>query len=251
MSAEDPTLAAPTASEAKGVASEHEAVEAKDDDVKNEQGDVHDTTRPDAGGDTTSGAADGTPLAAEDERKVEGSGHEAASQQLQPAFDTHAEAPSKHLAEAQTNETAEKQPRGSVEAELDSAVSSTKLKLSTAALDDDEAPAPIAKSPVPDVPEKPASNTEAVANAFGRDTPKSTGSRASSPAPQQTETTTSAEKPESEEKETTDSTEGRAPKRKESIPTSQAAEEVPFDFNKFLDQMKHRSAAPVGEYVRR
>ena len=34
-------------------------------------------------------------------------------------------------------------------------------------------------------------------------------------------------------------------------PTSQASEELPFDFNRFLDQMKHRSAQPVGEYVRR
>ncbi|GAC97871.1 hypothetical protein PHSY_005459 [Pseudozyma hubeiensis SY62] len=33
-------------------------------------------------------------------------------------------------------------------------------------------------------------------------------------------------------------------------PTTQASEEVPFDFNRFLEQMKHRSAQPVGEYVR-
>ncbi|SPO29856.1 related to VPS9 (involved in vacuole trafficking) [Ustilago trichophora] len=31
---------------------------------------------------------------------------------------------------------------------------------------------------------------------------------------------------------------------------SQASEEQPFDFNRFLEQMKHRSAQPVGEYVR-
>lgn len=34
-------------------------------------------------------------------------------------------------------------------------------------------------------------------------------------------------------------------------PTTQAAEEIPFDFNRFLDQMKHRSAGPVADYVRR
>ena len=33
-------------------------------------------------------------------------------------------------------------------------------------------------------------------------------------------------------------------------PTTQASEELPFDFNRFLEQMKHRSAQPVGEYVR-
>ncbi|SPO41336.1 related to VPS9 (involved in vacuole trafficking) [Pseudozyma flocculosa] len=33
-------------------------------------------------------------------------------------------------------------------------------------------------------------------------------------------------------------------------PTTQASEELPFDFNRFLEQMKHRSAGPVGEYVR-
>ncbi|KAF6767225.1 Ubiquitin system component Cue [Kalmanozyma brasiliensis GHG001] len=33
-------------------------------------------------------------------------------------------------------------------------------------------------------------------------------------------------------------------------PTTQASEERPFDFNRFLEQMKHRSAQPVGEYVR-
>ncbi|SPO29179.1 related to VPS9 (involved in vacuole trafficking) [Ustilago trichophora] len=31
---------------------------------------------------------------------------------------------------------------------------------------------------------------------------------------------------------------------------TQASEEQPFDFNRFLEQMKHRSAQPVGEYVR-
>lgn len=33
-------------------------------------------------------------------------------------------------------------------------------------------------------------------------------------------------------------------------PATQASEEVPFDFNRFLEQMKHRSAQPVAEYVR-
>lgn len=33
-------------------------------------------------------------------------------------------------------------------------------------------------------------------------------------------------------------------------PATQASEELPFDFNRFLEQMKHRSAQPVGEYVR-
>lgn len=33
-------------------------------------------------------------------------------------------------------------------------------------------------------------------------------------------------------------------------PTTQASEEKPFDFNRFLDQMRHKSAGPVGEYVR-
>ncbi|MCO5555845.1 hypothetical protein L7F22_009390 [Adiantum nelumboides] len=33
-------------------------------------------------------------------------------------------------------------------------------------------------------------------------------------------------------------------------PTTPASEEKPFDFNRFLDQMRHRSAGPVGEYVR-
>ncbi|CDW99299.1 hypothetical protein [Sporisorium scitamineum] len=33
-------------------------------------------------------------------------------------------------------------------------------------------------------------------------------------------------------------------------PATQANEELPFDFNRFLEQMKHRSAQPVGEYVR-
>ncbi|TKY88014.1 hypothetical protein EX895_003110 [Sporisorium graminicola] len=33
-------------------------------------------------------------------------------------------------------------------------------------------------------------------------------------------------------------------------PATQASEELPFDFNRFLEQMKHRSAQPVSEYVR-
>ncbi|PWZ03524.1 hypothetical protein BCV70DRAFT_197734 [Testicularia cyperi] len=33
-------------------------------------------------------------------------------------------------------------------------------------------------------------------------------------------------------------------------PTTQASEEIPFDFNRFLEQMKHRTAQPVSEYVR-
>lgn len=33
-------------------------------------------------------------------------------------------------------------------------------------------------------------------------------------------------------------------------PTTIASEEKPFDFNRFLEQMRHRSAGPVGEYVR-
>ncbi|KAN0063708.1 hypothetical protein ACQY0O_003758 [Thecaphora frezii] len=33
-------------------------------------------------------------------------------------------------------------------------------------------------------------------------------------------------------------------------PSTQPSEELPFDFNRFLEQMKHRSATPVGEYVR-
>ncbi|CCF49846.1 hypothetical protein NDA10_001543 [Ustilago hordei] len=33
-------------------------------------------------------------------------------------------------------------------------------------------------------------------------------------------------------------------------PSTHASEELPFDFNRFLEQMKHRSAQPVGEYVR-
>ncbi|UZJ56629.1 hypothetical protein CBS101457_005949 [Exobasidium rhododendri] len=33
-------------------------------------------------------------------------------------------------------------------------------------------------------------------------------------------------------------------------PTTQASEEKPFDFNRFLDQMRHKSAGPVGDYVR-
>ncbi|PWN54213.1 hypothetical protein IE53DRAFT_372628 [Violaceomyces palustris] len=33
-------------------------------------------------------------------------------------------------------------------------------------------------------------------------------------------------------------------------PTTKASEELPFDFNRFLEQMKHKSASPVGEYVR-
>ncbi|SAM85622.1 related to VPS9 (involved in vacuole trafficking) [Ustilago bromivora] len=33
-------------------------------------------------------------------------------------------------------------------------------------------------------------------------------------------------------------------------PSTHASEELPFDFNRFLEQMKHRSAQAVGEYVR-
>ncbi|KAK0528376.1 hypothetical protein OC834_004069 [Tilletia horrida] len=33
-------------------------------------------------------------------------------------------------------------------------------------------------------------------------------------------------------------------------PATNPSEELPFDFNRFLEQMRHRSAVPVGEYVR-
>lgn len=50
-------------------------------------------------------------------------------------------------------------------------------------------------------------------------------------------------------------TDGVTPKRgirigKGPPPQTQASEEKPFDFNRFLDQMRHKSAGPVGEYVR-
>ena len=103
------------------------------------------------------------------------------------------------------------------------------------------------------------SSYEVVAQAFGKrvGTPSQSGSRSGSPAPrppsslsQQKEGLVS-EKPEQRIQEVSQTPGREPPRRKQSIPTNQAAEEASFDFNRFLEQMKHRSAAPVGEYVRR
>ncbi|KDN45476.1 hypothetical protein K437DRAFT_235875 [Tilletiaria anomala UBC 951] len=126
------------------------------------------------------------------------------------------------------------------------------------------APSPVEKTPpasAPEVPRKDVDGSlEAVAHAFGKGTSTPSHSRSASPviraaaasgsgsgSKRQSGDSSRAEKaPTSSGKEG----EGRQPKRKESIPNSKAAEEAPFDFNKFLEQMKHRGAAPVGEYVR-
>ncbi len=81
---------------------------------------------------------------------------------------------------------------------------------------------------------------EAVAQAFGRSVSSQGNSRTGSPAPQQADASTISI-----------AEDQGGPQRSASIPTNAAAEEAPFDFSRFLEQMKLRSAAPVGEYVRR
>lgn len=85
--------------------------------------------------------------------------------------------------------------------------------------------------------DSPANNNKAVPEAIDVASANNAAGNA------QPQSSTSSQK--TPEKKTTGIRIGKGPP-----PTTPASEEKPFDFNRFLDQMRHRSAGPVGEYVR-
>ncbi|KAL9934548.1 hypothetical protein V8E36_006323 [Tilletia maclaganii] len=138
--------------------------------------------------------------------------------------------------------------------------------------------------PPPPPPEKPSLEEVAnIAHAFGRElspaptpSPRRSTDKALPPTAADLSNAVSTDAP-SSSYATTGSTSGNATSsilaaealNSSNIPTAQvvqgagagggsagaggsqpAAEEIPFDFNRFLEQMRHRSANPVGEYVR-
>lgn len=91
------------------------------------------------------------------------------------------------------------------------------------------------------------SDVAAVAAAFGRNSPRvSTSNQDPSKALPAT-----PQQPGSPEAPRTPSMGGGLKIGKGPPPASPPPEEVQFDFNKFLEQLRHKSAQPVGEYVKR
>jgi hypothetical protein len=107
--------------------------------------------------------------------------------------------------------------------------------------------------PAPPTPSKPNqslpnssdSEIESVARAFGVST--RIDGRAAEASVERPERSADAERPQipSSPEKSRGIKIGKGPP-----PSTQASEEKPFDFNRFLDQMRHKSAGPVGEYVR-
>lgn len=134
-----------------------------------------------------------------------------------------------------------------------------KIPPQSAASDTRELPAPPAPpktSPPQPEGEEGEDEVAAVARAFGVSTSigeaatRERGPHDTSVDPEKQSATTLAPAPTQPSSSSSSSAKTGLRIGKGPPPTTIASEEKPFDFNHFLDQMRHKSAGPVGEYVR-